>query len=322
MHSASRRVSLRGRSGRVAISSAPPCPKPTSVSRATRASSSRSALNLQPGQTLGDQRPRRARAARPRDRARGVRGRSARYVDVLYTDQHVRRAHIELAAEDDCSATRRRGSSSGCASSASSGGALLRDHRRTRSRSSSPTSTARASARRACASSPRQSLQADRRPLQLDDRRLSRTRAGRRRCSASPTSSGSGRRSRQRCGSTSPIPSPPGASTSRGSQQRAAALNERRFDQLRYRGPGTDLTIGLHPDVRLAGGARRRPRASSTSRTCRPKRCSRLPTPAASTAPSARRYPLQIQGNIVRGLEVRFDGGPRGRGARRRRAKT
>src|SRR5436305_3754593 len=31
-------------------------------------------------------------------------------------------------------------------------------------------------------------------------------------------------------------------------QQRAQSLNERRFDHLRYRGPATDLTIGLHPD--------------------------------------------------------------------------
>src|SRR5436190_12029960 len=30
-------------------------------------------------------------------------------------------------------------------------------------------------------------------------------------------------------------------------QQRARTLNERHFDSLRYRGPGTDLTIGLHP---------------------------------------------------------------------------
>jgi len=31
-------------------------------------------------------------------------------------------------------------------------------------------------------------------------------------------------------------------------QARAAALNERRFDHLRYRGPGTDLMIGLHAE--------------------------------------------------------------------------
>src|SRR5207249_3804347 len=31
--------------------------------------------------------------------------------------------------------------------------------------------------------------------------------------------------------------------------RRAAALNDRRFDALRYRGPGTDLTVGLLPDA-------------------------------------------------------------------------
>src|SRR3954466_41856 len=30
-------------------------------------------------------------------------------------------------------------------------------------------------------------------------------------------------------------------------EERAGSLNERRFAELRYRGPGTDLTIGLHP---------------------------------------------------------------------------
>ena len=30
-------------------------------------------------------------------------------------------------------------------------------------------------------------------------------------------------------------------------KQRAAALNERRFDSIRFRGGGTDLTVGLHP---------------------------------------------------------------------------
>src|SRR6202140_482258 len=31
-------------------------------------------------------------------------------------------------------------------------------------------------------------------------------------------------------------------------QESAKTLNERHFDHLRYRGPGPDLTIGLHPD--------------------------------------------------------------------------
>ena len=37
---------------------------------------------------------------------------------------------------------------------------------------------------------------------------------------------------------------------------RATALNERRFDALRYRGPGTDLTVGPAPELELDGRAR------------------------------------------------------------------
>jgi aminopeptidase len=89
---------------------------------------------------------------------------------------------------------------------------------------------------------------------------------------------------------------------------RAAALNERRFVALRYRGPGTDLTIGLHPESTWlaatdeANGARFVPN---------------MPTEEVFTAPDARRvdgtvrstYPLQLQGTIVRGLEIRFEDG-------------
>ena len=39
-------------------------------------------------------------------------------------------------------------------------------------------------------------------------------------------------------------------------QQRADSLNEHRFDRLHYRGPGTDLTIGLHADSAWQSRAR------------------------------------------------------------------
>ena len=53
-------------------------------------------LNLQPGQILGiNALVEHAPFARAITRAAYAAG--ARYVDVLYTDQHVRRAHIELA---------------------------------------------------------------------------------------------------------------------------------------------------------------------------------------------------------------------------------
>jgi aminopeptidase len=91
-------------------------------------------------------------------------------------------------------------------------------------------------------------------------------------------------------------------------EQRAAALNERRFDHLRYRGPGTDLTIGLYPDGEWQA-------ALDESRGI--EHVANMPTEEVFTTPDWRRVegtvrstlPLQIQGNIVRDLEVRFEYG-------------
>ena len=91
-------------------------------------------------------------------------------------------------------------------------------------------------------------------------------------------------------------------------QERAAVLNERRFDHLRYRGPGTDLLIGLHPEsawqaaLDLSNGI---------------EHVANMPTEEVFTTPDSRRVegyvrstlPLQIQGNIVRDLEIRFENG-------------
>jgi aminopeptidase len=89
---------------------------------------------------------------------------------------------------------------------------------------------------------------------------------------------------------------------------RAAALNDRRFDALRYRGPGTDLTVGLHQDgvwqsaVDLSRGI---------------AHVANMPTEEVFTTPDARRvdgtvaatYPLQLQGTVIKGIRVRFEGG-------------
>ena len=91
-------------------------------------------------------------------------------------------------------------------------------------------------------------------------------------------------------------------------QQRAESLNERRFDHLRYRGPGTDLTIGLHPESEWQ---------TALDESQGIKHVANMPTEEVFTTPDARRtegtvrstLPLQIQGNIVRDLEVRFEGG-------------
>jgi aminopeptidase len=91
-------------------------------------------------------------------------------------------------------------------------------------------------------------------------------------------------------------------------QSRATVLNERAFDHLRYRGPGTDLTVGLHPDGKWL---------AALDESNGIKHVANMPTEEVFTTPDARRVdgtvrstlPLQIQGNIVRGLEVRFENG-------------
>jgi aminopeptidase len=91
-------------------------------------------------------------------------------------------------------------------------------------------------------------------------------------------------------------------------QERAESLNERRFDHLRYRGPGTDLMIGLHPESEWQ---------TALDESQGIKHVANMPTEEVFTTPDARRaegtvrstLPLQIQGNIVRDLEVRFEGG-------------
>jgi aminopeptidase len=91
-------------------------------------------------------------------------------------------------------------------------------------------------------------------------------------------------------------------------QARAAALNARRFDAVRYRGPGTDLTIGLHQDSEWQ---------AALDESNGIEHVANMPTEEVFTSPDARRvdgtvrstYPLQVQGNIVRGLEVRFEAG-------------
>jgi aminopeptidase len=91
-------------------------------------------------------------------------------------------------------------------------------------------------------------------------------------------------------------------------QERAATLNAHHFDHLRYRGPGTDLTIGLHPESEWQA-------ALDTSAGI--EHVANMPTEEVFTTPDSRRVegtvrstlPLQIQGNIVRDLEVRFADG-------------
>ncbi len=261
-------------------------------------------LNLQPGQTLGIN-ALIEHAPLVRAIARQAYEAGARYVDVLYTDQHVRREHIALAGDDQLgfsppwlvSRLRELGET---------GGALV-----------------------AITGNPEPELFAD-----LDGERVGKARM--REVAEESLKLTDGlcnwtivaypnegwaqtvfgepdvERLWEAVGRAVRLDEPDPIAAWRDHlarlQQRAEALNERRFDHLRYRGPGTDLTIGLHPDSEWQA-------ALDESRGI--KHVANMPTEEVFTTPDARRVdgtvrstlPLQIQGNIIRGLEVRFEGG-------------
>lgn len=90
---------------------------------------------------------------------------------------------------------------------------------------------------------------------------------------------------------------------------RAATLNARRFDAIRFRGPGTDLTVGL------LAGSRWMCAAFETEDGI--EHIPNLPTEEVFTSPDWRRtegtvrstYPLSVTSAIVRDLELRFAAG-------------
>jgi aminopeptidase len=90
---------------------------------------------------------------------------------------------------------------------------------------------------------------------------------------------------------------------------KSAELTERRFDAIRFRGPGTDLTIGLFPGSRWKSG---------TETTKSGVRCVvNMPTEEVFTTPDRRRaegvvratLPLLCEGVLVEGLEMELRGG-------------
>jgi aminopeptidase len=89
-------------------------------------------------------------------------------------------------------------------------------------------------------------------------------------------------------------------------EERCRLLDERRFDAIRFRGPGTDLTVGLNRQSRWA---------SAGSETAFGRRhIPNVPTEEVFTTPDWRRtegtvrstMPLALPGNIIRDLELRF----------------
>ena len=90
---------------------------------------------------------------------------------------------------------------------------------------------------------------------------------------------------------------------------RTAMLNARNFRELRYRGPGTDLTIGLADGHLWAGGAE----PAKNGIICNPN----IPTEEVFTTPHKLRVhgtarstkPLAYQGTLIEDIAVRFEDG-------------
>jgi aminopeptidase len=89
----------------------------------------------------------------------------------------------------------------------------------------------------------------------------------------------------------------------------AGALTQRHFDSLRYRGPGTDFTVGLLPSSRWVTG--------DSVTKFGVAHIVNLPTEEVYTAPDCRRAegklrstrPLDLRGSLVRDLEFEFHDG-------------
>ncbi len=92
-------------------------------------------------------------------------------------------------------------------------------------------------------------------------------------------------------------------------EERSRQLNERGFDAVRFRGPGTDLVVGLNKTSRWHS-------ASSETEFGR-RHVPNVPTEEVFTTPDWRRthgtvrstMPLALPGNIIRDLEMRFENG-------------
>jgi aminopeptidase len=92
-------------------------------------------------------------------------------------------------------------------------------------------------------------------------------------------------------------------------EARAKALDARGFDAIRFTGPGTNLTVGLNKGSRWL--------SASSETTFGRRHVPNVPTEEVFTTPDHARVegtvrstmPLALPGNIIRDLEVRFEGG-------------
>jgi aminopeptidase len=89
----------------------------------------------------------------------------------------------------------------------------------------------------------------------------------------------------------------------------AARLTERRFDALRFEGPGTDLTVGLLPSSRFIAARFHTVDGLEHMPNLPTEEVFSTPDPARVDGVVTATKPLYLGGSIVRGLKVRFEAG-------------
>ena len=235
--------------------------------------------------------------------------RGAKYVDVLYFDQWIKRERIALAPTTR-STTSRPGCRSGC--------------------STSPTSTPRAftlgASCPACARRPRSGTRRTRPPPYLPETGEVVNRMTTSWCIVpAPTRSWAEvvypELEREEayaalweaiahiCRLDADDPAEAWTERSATLKANAGRLSERRFDALRLHGAGTDLTIGLLPSAHWAGGYD----VTIDGRRHFPN----IPTEEVFTTPDPERVdghvsatkPLELSGSVITGIRVEFEGG-------------
>jgi aminopeptidase len=90
---------------------------------------------------------------------------------------------------------------------------------------------------------------------------------------------------------------------------RARRLNERAFDALRFRGPGTDLTVGLLPNSKWVGGGTTTVDGIDYVPNIPTEEVFTTPDPARTEGRVRSTRPLGVIGMVVEGLELDFTAG-------------
>ncbi|HET7171096.1 MAG TPA: aminopeptidase [Gaiellales bacterium] len=89
----------------------------------------------------------------------------------------------------------------------------------------------------------------------------------------------------------------------------AGRLTGLRLDSLRFRGPGTDLTVGLLPTSRWMGGGEQTVDGIEHMPNLPTEEVFTTPDPARTSGVVRATKPLEMGGTTVRDLQVRFDAG-------------